>query len=129
MSITVGLTSQSRRTSYCSCIINIFGFTLLFRISIIEVVISFPGILLINLPGLLCCLEKKSREQGGSPFPYLLSLEAMAYFRGLGSRKLENLCLNVCRDFHYCTTVNILLADSPLFCVYPSFHLFCISLV
>ena len=129
MCITVGLNSQSRWTCNYSCIINLFGFSLLCGISITEIVISFPGILLINLSDLLCCLEKNSREQGGSAFPYLLSLGAMAYFRSLGSRKLENSCLNVCRDLHYWTTVNILKAGSPLFCVYPLFHLFFISLV
>ena len=87
MCIIVGLTSQSRHTS--NYIINTFGFRLLCGISIIEIVISFLGILLINLSGLLCCLEKKSREQGGSPFPYL-SPEPRGYTVGTPPQLFQN---------------------------------------
>ena len=107
MCITVELTSQSRLPSNCSCIINAFSFRLLCGVFIIEIVTSFPGILLINRSGLLYCLEKKPREQGASPFPNLLSLRAMAYFWGLVLRKLENSCLKVYQDISYTMLLSI----------------------
>ena len=107
MCIIVELTSQSRCTSNCSCIINTFSFRLLCGISIMEIVIFFPVVLLINLSDLLRCLEKNPREQGESPIPNLLSLGAMTYFQGLGSRKLEDSYLNVYREISITALLSI----------------------
>ena len=55
-----------------------------------------------------------------NPLPDLLSLGVLAYSWSSMSRKLEDSCFCMQRDFYYCTAVNTGKTGSSSFSIYPS---------